>query len=197
MEEMGFQSFDAWANTFAIRRAGVDAEVVSGDGFKASEPHEHVRQHARAAQAVRSGGRHGDDGRHQEGVQGRKRRQGIPAAAGQDGPRQPVSLEKSAAQTPTWRRSPRARQGLEARKGPPRKGEDNALVIMTDARKAAMDIRLVDPDITEREPGGRIDRAADEDRGALPAVAPRQGHAAGVLRPGHAEEARQDRAEGV
>ena len=31
---------------------------------------------------------------------------------------------------------------------------------MTDARKAAMDIRLVDVDRIEREPGGRVDAAA-------------------------------------
>ena len=79
-----------------------------------------------------------------------------------DGKRTPVSLRKSKAQESYMADIARRALVVENRKGPPEKGQDNILVIMSDARKAAMDVRLVDPDITEREPGGRIDRSSQE-----------------------------------
>ena len=78
------------------------------------------------------------------------------------GRRTPVSLEKSKAQNAYMSDIAKRAKEIEQRKGPPQKGQDNILVVMSDARKAAMDIRLVDADINERESGGRIDKSSDE-----------------------------------
>ena len=160
MEDMGFQSFDAWANTFA----GVSQEwdqKSSGDGFKAINTmssfvntHELLRVFDQVADTVTM-----DDikSAFRDENQGKE----FPLPALKTGRRQPVSLVKSDAQDAYMREIAQRAAKLEQKNGPPQKGEDNALVIMTDARKAAMDIRLVNPTITEREKGGRIDRAAE------------------------------------
>ena len=46
-------------------------------------------------------------------------------------------------------------------KGPPTKGADNALKIMGDARKAALDMRLIDPSLPD-DPGSKTNRAVRE-----------------------------------
>lgn len=44
-------------------------------------------------------------------------------------------------------------------KGPPKKGDDNMLKIMSDARKAALDMRMIDP-MTPDHPGSKVNEAA-------------------------------------
>ena len=160
LKEMGFQSFDAWANTFATVVQEWD-QKPSGDGFKAINllgdfvnVHELLRIFDQVADTVTNedikAAFREDEGRE------------YPLPKLKTGRRQPVSLVKSEAQIEYMKEIGARAAALEQRRGPPKKGEDNALVIMTDARKAAMDIRLVDLDRTEREPGGRIDRAAKE-----------------------------------
>ncbi len=83
----------------------------------------------------------------------------IPAIKGGKS-RTPVSIKRSDAQTAYMADVAKRAKALEQRKGPPKKGEDNMLSIMGDARKAAMDIRLVDHSIIERDPEGRIAIAA-------------------------------------
>lgn len=159
MEDLGFQSFDAWANTFASVEQ-VWMQKPSGDGYKASNRmsnfvnvHELLKMFDQVADTVTM-----DDIKkaYKEENDGKE----FPIPPLKTGRRQPVSLEKSPAQIAYMEKIAQRAKALEMRKGPPRKGEDNVLVIMGDARKAAMDIRLVDPTINEREPGGRIDAAA-------------------------------------
>ena len=161
MEELGFQSFDAWANTYAEVNQ-VWMQKPSGDGFKAqnrmsqfSNVHELLKLFDQVADTVTI-----DDIKraYKEENEGKE----FPIPPLKTGRRQPVSLDKSPAQEAYMEEIAKRAKAIEARKGPPQKGEDNVLVLMTDARKAAMDIRLVDMDRTEREPGGRIDRAAAE-----------------------------------
>ena len=161
MAEMGFTSFDAWANTFASVNQEWD-QKSSGDGFKAINTmssfvntHELLRIFDQVADTVTM---NDIKAAFREENAGRE----FPLPKLKTGRRQPVSLVKSEGQTEYMKEIARRAAILEARRGPPQKGEDNALVLMTDARKAAMDIRLVDPTIVEREKGGRIDRSADE-----------------------------------
>lgn len=49
-------------------------------------------------------------------------------------------------------------------KGPPKKGDDNMLKIMSDARKAALDMRLIDPSLPDH-PGSKVNVAADRIKG--------------------------------
>ena len=159
MEAMGFSSFDAWANTFAQVSQEWD-QKTSGDGFKAINTmssfvntHELLRIFDQVSDTVTM-----DDikAAFREENAGKE----FPLPKLKTGRRQPVSLVKTEAQDAYMKEIAERAAKLEARKGPPQKGEDNALVLMTDARKAAMDIRLVNPEITEREQGGRIDQAA-------------------------------------
>ncbi|RZL94483.1 MAG: hypothetical protein EOP82_04890, partial [Variovorax sp.] len=161
MEALGFQSFDAWANTYASVEQ-VWMQKPSGDGFKATNrmsnfvnTPELLKLFDQVSDTVTM-----DDikSAYREENEGRE----FPLPKLKTGRRQPVSLEKSAAQNEYMEDIARRAKIVEARKGPPGKGDDNVLVIMGDARKAAMDIRLVDFDITEREKGSRIDRAVNE-----------------------------------
>lgn len=159
MEDLGFQSFDAWANTFASVEQ-VWMQKPSGDGYKASNRmsnfvnvHELLKMFDQVADTVTM-----DDIKkaYKEENDGKE----FPIPPLKTGRRQPVSLEKSPAQIAYMEKIAQRAKALEQRRGPPKKGEDNVLVIMGDARKAAMDIRLVDVAINDREPGGRIDAAA-------------------------------------
>jgi N12 class adenine-specific DNA methylase len=170
MEELGFQSFDAWANTFAAVQQ-VWMQKFSGDGYKPQNRmsdfvnvHELLKMFDQVADTVTL-----DDIKkaYKEENNGEE----FPIPRVKTGRRQPVSLEKSAAQIAYMEHIAARAKILEARRGPPRKGDDNALVIMGDARKAAMDIRLISPaklrkaigyDVDGRDPGGRIDRSAQE-----------------------------------
>lgn len=160
MDELGFQSFDAWANTYA-EVTQVWMQKPSGDGFKAqnrmstfSNVHELLKLFDQVADTVTN-----DDIKkaYREENNGDE----YPLPPIKTGRRIPVSLDKTAAQEAYMEQLVQRAKVLEARKGPPKKGDDNILVLMTDARKAAMDIRLVDVDRTEREPGGRVDKAAE------------------------------------
>jgi len=161
MEAMGFESFDAWANTYASVEQ-VWMQKASGDGFKAQNrmsnfvnTTELLKVFDQVADTVTM-----DDIKAAFSEENNGAEFPLPKLKG--GKRTPVSLRKSAAQNTYMADIAGRALALEQRRGPPQKGEDNILVIMSDARKAAMDIRLVDPTVTEREPGGRIDRSAQE-----------------------------------
>lgn len=161
MAELGFESFDAWANTYASVEQ-VWMQAPSGDGFKAQNrmsnfvnTPELLRMFDQVSDTVtmediKAAYREENDGAE------------FPLPKLKGGRRTPVSLEKSPAQNAYMADIAKRAKAIETRRGPPKKGDDNILVVMGDARKAAMDIRLVDPDATVREPGGRIDRATDE-----------------------------------
>lgn len=160
MEELGFQSFDAWANTFASVEQ-VWMQKPSGDGFKASNrmsnfvnTPELLHMFDQVSDTVTMADIKAAYSEENDGKE-------FPIPPLATGRRQPVSLKKSPAQEAYMEVLAERARAVEERKGPPKKGEDNVLVIMADGRKAAMDIRLVDLDATQREVGGRIDRAAD------------------------------------
>ncbi len=161
MEEMGFESFDAWANTYASVEQ-VWMQKASADGFKAQNrmsnfvnTPELLKVFDQVSDTVTM-----DDVKKAFSEENGGREFPLPKLKG--GKRTPMSLRKSTAQESYMADIAKRALALEQRKGPPQKGEDNILVIMSDARKAAMDVRLVDPTITQREAGGRIDRASQE-----------------------------------
>jgi N12 class adenine-specific DNA methylase len=161
MKELGFESFDAWANTYASVEQ-VWMQAPSGDGFKAQNrmsnfvnTPELLKMFDQVSDTVTM-----DDIKTAYSEENNGDEFPLPKLKG--GRRAPVSLEKSVGQNAYMDTIAERAKAIEKRKGPPQKGDDNILVVMSDARKAAMDIRLVNPDITEREPGGRIDRSTDE-----------------------------------
>lgn len=161
MEEGGFGSFDAWANTYAEIKQ-VWLQKTSGDGYKAvdtmgtfSNVHELLKMFDQVSDTVTM-----DD--IKKAYAEENNGQEFPLPKLKNGKRTPVSLEKSEAQVSYMEGIAKRAAALEQKKGPPKKGEDNFLTIMSDARKAAMDIRLVDPTIEQREKGARIDRSTDE-----------------------------------
>ena len=161
MEENGFQSFDAWANTFAAVEQ-VWMQKASGDGFK---PQNRMGTFVNTPDLLKMFDQVSDTVTMEDIKKAfREENDGkeFPLPKLKGGKRTPVSMRKSKAQDAYMATIAERAQRLEASRGPPQKGDDNILVLMTDARKAAMDIRLVDPTITEREPGGRIDRASQE-----------------------------------
>lgn len=161
MKELGFESFDAWANTFASVEQ-VWMQKPSGDGFKASSrmsnfvnTPELLKMFDQVCDTVtmediKTAYREENDGAE------------FPLPKLKGDRRAPVSLDKTPAQVAYMEELAQRAKIVEARKGPPKKGDDNVLVIMGDGRKAAMDIRLVDPKVIDREKGGRVDRASDE-----------------------------------
>ena len=161
MRELGFESFDAWANTFASVEQ-VWMQAPSGDGFKASNrmsnfvnTTELLKMFDQVSDTVTM-----DDIKKAYSEENDGAEFPLPKLKG--GRRTPVSLDKSPAQDAYMAEIAKRAKLIEQRRGPPKKGDDNILVVMGDARKAAMDIRLVDPTAIEREKGGRIDRATDE-----------------------------------
>lgn len=160
MKELGFESFDAWANTFASVEQ-VWMQAPSGDGFKASNrmsnfvnTTELLKMFDQVSDTVTM-----DDIKKAYTEENDGAAFPLPKLKG--GRRTPVSLDKSKAQDDYMAEIAKRAQAIEKRRGPPKKGDDNILVVMGDARKAAMDIRLVDPEATEREKGGRIDTSSD------------------------------------
>lgn len=161
MRDAGFESFDAWANTFA----SVDQvwmQKPSGDGYKASD---RMGSFNNAPELLKMFDQVSDTvtmedikKAYAEENNGKE----FPLPKLKNDRRTPVSLVKSEAQDAYMQDIAARALKLEQKKGPPQKGEDNFLTIMSDARKAAMDIRLVDMSIDKREPGARIDRASDE-----------------------------------
>ena len=158
MKEMGFESFDAWANTFA----SVQQEFLqkpAGNDFKAVNKmstfvntHELLKVFDQVADTVTNDQLKADF-RERNGKE-------FPLPPVATGRRAPVSMEKTEAQDAYMDKIAARSKAVEQRKGPPMKGDDNILTIMTDARKAAMDIRLVDHSVQEREAGARVDQAA-------------------------------------
>ena len=160
MRELGFDSFDAWANTYASVEQ-VWMQAPSGDGFKAQNrmsnfvnTPELLKMFDQVSDTVTM-----DDIKKAYAEENDGAEFPLPKLRG--GRRTPVSLVKSKAQDDYMAEIAKRAQAIEKRKGPPQKGDDNILVVMSDARKAAMDIRLVNPDLTEREKGGRIDASTD------------------------------------
>jgi N12 class adenine-specific DNA methylase len=161
MKEAGFDSFDSWANTFASVQQ-VFMQNMGGDGYK---PSNRMNTFVNTTELLKMFDQVSDTVTMEDIKAAFREEHGgreFPLPKLKDGKRQPVALTRSQAQTEYMAEIAKRAKELAARGGRPEKGEDNALVIMTDARKAAMDIRLVRPEITERESGGRIDRAADE-----------------------------------
>lgn len=161
MAALGFESFDAWANTYASVEQ-VWMQAPSGDGFKAQNrmsnfvnTPELLKMFDQVSDTVTMDDIKKAYAEENDGAQ-------FPLPKLKGGRRTPVSLEKSLAQNAYMDEIAKRAKAIEMRRGPPKKGDDNILVVMGDARKAAMDIRLVDPEATMREPGGRIDRATDE-----------------------------------
>lgn len=157
--DSGQFTFDAWAKTYADVEQ-VWMQSMSGDGYKASNrmsrfvnTPELLRVFDQVADTVTI-----DDIKQAYAEENNGAEFPIPKL--KNGRRTPVSIPRSDAQNEYMEEvADRAKQ-LEQRKGKPQKGEDNMLSIMGDARKAAMDIRMVRPDIKERDPNGRIAMAA-------------------------------------
>jgi N12 class adenine-specific DNA methylase len=161
MEDGGFSSFDGWANTFAEINQ-VWMQKPSGDGYKAVETmgtfsnvHELLKMFDQVADTVTM-----DDIKRAYAEENDGKQFPLPKLT--NGKRTPVSLEKSPSQLRFMEAIAKRASALEKRKGKPQKGQDNHLSIMSDARKAAMDIRLVDMGVTTREKSARIDRSSDE-----------------------------------
>lgn len=158
MKEGGFDNFDAWANTFADIEETL--KPTTAGGYKTITAFERffnvvelLQMFDQVSDTVTM-----DDikAAYREENAGRE----FPLPKLKGGRRQPVAMDMSDRQRSYMEEVGKRAEALEARKGPPKKGEDNHLSLMSDARKAAMDIRLVDVNVTEREAGARIDRAA-------------------------------------
>lgn len=159
LKDSGQFTFDAWAKTFADVEQ-VWMQSLSGDGYKASNrmsvfanTPELLKVFDQVADTVTI-----DDIKKAYAEENGGKEFPIPPLKG--GRRTPVSIPKSAAQNAYMAEIGERAKKLEQRKGKPQKGDDNMLSIMGDARKAAMDIRMVRPDITQRDPEGRIAVAA-------------------------------------
>lgn len=159
LKDAGQFTFDAWAKTFADVEQ-VWMQSMSGDGYKASNrmsrfvnTPELLRVFDQVADTVTM-----DDIKAAYAEENKGKEFPIPPLKG--GRRQPVSIPRTQAQTEYMEEIAKRAKELEQRKGKPQKGDDNMLSIMGDARKSAMDIRMVRPDITERDPNGRIAIAA-------------------------------------
>lgn len=160
MKEGGFNNFDAWANTFAEIEETL--KPTTAGGYKTVTAFERFFNAIELLQMfdqvsdtvtmddIKAAYREENDGRE------------FPLPKLKTGRRQPIAMDMSPRQQAYMEQIGTRAAVLEARKGPPKKGEDNHLSLMSDARKAAMDVRLVEPSVTEREPGARIDRAASE-----------------------------------
>ena len=160
MRQLGFESFDAWANTYADIKT-VFAPKPSGDGFKQqtrfskfSNVHQLLALSDQVIDTVTM-----DD---IKAAYKEETGNDFPLPKLLTGRRQPVSLDKTPRQEAYMQDIVARLKKIEGRKGPPKKGEDNHLKVMSDARKAAMDIRLADKSVIYREKGARVDRASDE-----------------------------------
>lgn len=160
MTEAGFDSFDAWANTYASiddvlksTTAGTYKSVKAFAGF--SNTPELLKMFDQVADTVTMEEIKSAFATENPGKE-------FPIPPLKTGKRQPIAMDKTPLQAAYMKDIGKRALMLENRKGPPKKGEDNHLKLMGDARKAAMDIRMVDPSAIEREKGGRIDRASEE-----------------------------------
>ena len=160
LKDSGQFTFDAWAKTFADVEQ-VWMQSMSGDGYKSSNrmsrfvnTPELLRVYDQVADTVTI-----DDIKQAFSEENNGAEFPIPKQKG--GRRTPVSIPRSQAQTEYMDEIAKRAKALEQRKGKPQKGDDNMLSIMGDARKSAMDIRMVRFDITERDQNGRIAIAAN------------------------------------
>lgn len=159
LKDSGQFTFDAWAKTFADVEQ-VWMQSLSGDGYKSSNrmsrfvnTPELLRAYDQVADTVtiediKTAFAEENDGKE------------FPIPKQKGGRRTPVSIPRTPEQTEYMGEIAKRAKALEQRKGKPQKGDDNMLSIMGDARKSAMDIRMVRPDIKERDPNGRIAIAA-------------------------------------
>jgi N12 class adenine-specific DNA methylase len=159
MKEAGFDSFDAWANTFA--KIDDQLRAKTAGGYKSVKA---FSEFANTPELLKMFDQVSDVVTQEDLNRTYKERTGkeFPLPKLEGGRRQPVTLDMSDRQRDYMRSLIKRAEALEQRRGPPQKGEDNHLKLMSDARKAAIDIRLVNPYIREREPGGRIDKTADK-----------------------------------
>ena len=160
LKDSGQFTFDAWAKTFADVEQ-VWMQSMSGDGYKSSNrmsrfvnTPELLRVYDQVADTVTIDDIKQAFAEENNGAE-------FPIPKQKNGRRTPVSIPRSQAQTEYMDEIAKRAKALEQRKGKPQKGDDNMLSIMGDARKAAMDIRMVRFDITERDPNGRIAIAAN------------------------------------
>lgn len=161
LADMDMETFDAWANSFAEVEQ-VWMQSLSGAGFKATN---RMSRFVNAADLLRMYNQVADTVTQRDVQQAyREENEGreFPLPKLKGGRRTPVSLKKTDDLAVYMEEIAARAKAVEQRRGPPQKGEDNILSIMTDARKAAMDIRLVNPDIVERHPEGRIAMAGKE-----------------------------------
>lgn len=156
MEENGYTSFDAWANTYAeVTQEWMQS--FSGIGYKQQNRMSTfvnalslLSMFDQVADTVSN-----DDLKKAYAEDNNGKEFPLPKLKG--GKRQAVSIPRSEAQKAYMENVIAARaEALKTRKRKPKKGDDNSLWVMTDARKAAMDMRLVDPTMQERDPNGRI-----------------------------------------
>ena len=159
LSDLGHDTFDAWANTFAEVEQ-VWMQSLTGQGYKSTN---RLGKFANAPELLRIFDQVADtvtieDIKKAYAEENEGREFPIPALKG--GRRQPVSIPISAEQKAFMGKIAERAVTMQQRKGPPKKGDDNMLSIMTDARKAAMDVRLVEPSIVDRDPKGRIAIAA-------------------------------------
>lgn len=160
MRQLGFESFDAWANTYASVNQ-VWMQTAGGDGFKAQN---RMSNFDNVPELLRLFDQVSDTVTMDDIKAAFKEETGkdFPLPKLLTGRRQPSSLDKTPRQEAYMKEIVDRLKKIEGRKGPPKKGEDNHLTVMSDARKAAMDIRLVDSSVIDRERGARVDRASDE-----------------------------------
>jgi hypothetical protein len=160
MRQLGFESFDAWANTYAEAKT-MFVPKTSGDGFKQQT---RLSSFSNVYQLLAMSDQVTDTVTMDDIKAAFKEETGkdFPLPKLLTGRRQPVSMGKTPAQEAYMKDIIDRLKRLELRKGPPKKGEDNHLTIMSDARKAAMDVRLVDMAVIDREKGARVDRASNE-----------------------------------
>jgi len=160
LKDSGQFTFDAWAKTFADVEQ-VWMQSMSGDGYKSSNrmsrfvnTPELLRVYDQVADTVTIDDIKQAFAEENNGAE-------FPIPKQKNGRRTPVSIPRSQAQTEYMEEIAKRAKALEQRRGKPQKGDDNMLSIMGDARKAAMDIRMVRFDIEERDPNGRIAIAAN------------------------------------
>jgi N12 class adenine-specific DNA methylase len=159
LEDMSLKTFDAWADSFASVEQ-VWMQAMTGDGYKSSM---RLTKFINVPSLLKIYDQVADTVTIEDIKDAYREENGgkefpIPAVKG--GTRTPVSIPRSETQTAYMEDIAKRAKDLEKRKGPPKKGEDNMLSIMGDARKAAMDMRLVDHTIIERDPNSRIAIAA-------------------------------------
>lgn len=154
LKDAGLWNFDAWADTFA-ETDQVWMQSPSGSGYKSSN---RMVKFVNANSLLQIFNQIADTVTMDDikGAYKEETGQDFPIPRLKGGKRQAVSIALSPEQKEYMGEIEKRAQKVEERKGPPKKGEDNILSIMSDARKMAMDIRLVNHDINDRPADGRI-----------------------------------------